>query len=177
MDEPTKHWSSSYFWRSLCINDSDTEASHVSTSLSTWIAKMKHLLKNFCGKRPHKKSRVRNSLVPMNTPGAHDLCTFATLVSPSEMPFPSICLNLSLLWTPCSKPNSPGKSFPVHTASRNLLNSKKTHCLGCNRTLTSSGRSFWFIFMCPCLALLPGCEPLEGEDLVNLCNWHIENAQ
>ena len=120
---------------------------------------------------------LRQSVHPMNTPGAHDLCTFATLVSPSEMPFPSICLNLSLLWTPCSKPNSPGKSFPVHTASRNLLNSKKTHCLGCNRTLTSSGRSFWFIFMCPCLALLPGCEPLEGEDLVNLCNWHIENAQ
>ena len=113
----------------------------------------------------------------MNTPGAHDLCTFATLVPPSEMPFPSLCLNPSLLWTHCSNPNPPGKSFPIHTASRSLLNSKKTHYLSCKRTLTSSGRSFWFIFMCPCLALLPGCEPLEGEDLVNLCNWHIENAQ
>ena len=48
MDEPTKHWSSSYFWRSLCINDSDTEASHVSTSLSTWIAKMNMQPKWMC---------------------------------------------------------------------------------------------------------------------------------
>lgn len=84
-------------------------------------------------------------------------------ISPLEIPSHSLCLSESLSsGSPCSKPNTPGKSCPVHTACRGLWNFKKTHCLSC-RSLASSGVMFMVHFHVSLFVSPPDCEPLEGE--------------